>query len=205
MYTPTWHENSYVITGSSGSGKSEVCKILAELGAEVVSADQLAKEVLNSNSKALSEVRATFGDKVFSNGVLDRKALGEIIFNDPKKREVLENITHPLIGELAATKFTELIEGGAKLLVYDCPLYFETKLREQKFKGIILVTAADDLKIARLIQRDQISASAARKRLANQLSDEERAPLADFVIKNDGSLESLREQVIKLGQNFLSV
>ena len=198
MYTGTWHENTYIVTGSSGSGKSEVCNFLAELGATVISADDLAKQALAPGSKALTQVREIFGDKVFSGEALNRKALGQTVFASSMLREKLENIVHPIIGELAKEAFTKLIAAGGQILIYDCPLYFETKLREKKFKGVILITAPEERKIARLVARDGITLESAKRRLSNQLSDKERAGVSDFIVDNSGSLEELKSKVQSL-------
>jgi dephospho-CoA kinase len=172
-----------------------VCKILADLGAKIVSADDLARAALAPGSRAVDEVRAIFGQKVFDNGVLNRKAVGELIFNNPALRQNLEDITHPVIGELAETAFKKLAESGAKVLVYDCPLYFESKLKDIKFKGIILVTADESIKISRITARDGVTSELAKQRLANQLSDKERIPLSNIVIENNGSLSELKTKV----------
>lgn len=195
MYTGTWQENTYVVTGSSGSGKSSVCKILVDLGAKIVNADDLAKIALSPSSEGLRKVRLAFGDEAFNGEELDRKALANLVFSNSSMRAKLEAITHPIIGELANEAFAELSKAGASVLVYDCPLFFETKLREQKFKGIILVTAKKDTKIARLVARDNISRKLAEKRLLNQLSDEEKIPLSTIVIENNGDLYQLEQRV----------
>ena len=200
MYTGSWNEYTYIVTGSSGSGKSQVCKLMADLGAYVVSADDLARQALAPGSAGLKLVHELFGEKVFSGEELNRKALQEIIFADKALKQKLEEITHPIIGKLAEEAFTTLAKQGSKILLYDCPLYFESKLREKKFRGIILVTASDEVKIARLIARDGILEPTARQRLSHQASDEERVPLVDFVIKNNGSLLELKSKVEKIFQ-----
>ena len=193
-----WHSQAVVVTGSSGSGKSLVSSLLKEFGAVVISADELARAALAPGSPILEQIREAFGCSIFMDGCLDRQALGRLVFSNPKLRERLESLTHPRIAELAQQKFAELSQSNPKLIVYDCPLFFETSLKDKPFRAVILVTAPEETKIERLIKRDGITREDALKRLANQLPDSDKIPHSDFVVTNDGSLEELREKVKKL-------
>lgn len=114
------------ITGGIASGKTTVAQAFQGLGAVVVSADQLAREIVRPGAKALRQIAAHFGQQVLrKDGTLNRQLLGDIIFNDDQARLVLNSITHPAIAELAGKRLREAEQGGAPLVIYDAPLLFE--------------------------------------------------------------------------------
>ena len=202
---PSPHQAVLAITGTMGSGKSTASTILAELGADVISADVLAREVVAPGSPALEEIQARFGSSILSeSGELKRAALAEIVFSDHSALRDLEAITHPRIRELSTDRFKAALERGCSLIVYDCPLLFESKLESLGFKAILLIAAPEKTCIARICARDNISEDEARARLAAQLPIEYKRENSDIIIENDGSIEDLRNALVKVIEDLAS-
>lgn len=198
MKIKDWRSNTVVVTGSSGSGKSTVCEMLAEHGALVLKADEFARKALEPSSPATSLVKQEFGSRFFPNGTLDRKLLAQHVFSNPLERERLEKIVHPIVSKLATEAFEQKGGDKAPLVIYDCPLFFEAGLGAENFRSVVAVTAEDEIKIARIVARDKISPAEAKMRLENQWSDEDKAKLANLAIENNNDLQSLREKVARL-------
>jgi dephospho-CoA kinase len=188
------------ITGGIGSGKSAVAKLFSEFGAAVVDADTLAREVVQPGSAGLEAVKGLFPEQSVTqvDGALDRAKVGSIIFGDPEKRKALESILHPLIRASWLARLRQLKTTDTALIAYVVPLLFESATPMPELQMIVLVTAPEDIRVARIIARDTISAQAAMQRISSQLPDSQKIPRSDFVIKNDSSLESLREQTAKV-------
>lgn len=193
------------LTGSSGSGKSTASSILRSFGAAVVSADELARKAVEPGTSGLNRIRDVFGPNIVDNaGALDRKTLGRIIFNDPSAREKLEAIIHPIVQQSARDEIA-LCRTSSPIVVYDCPLLFETGLEKSNLLDCtLLIHAGTQNKIMRLVERDHISAADAEKRLACQMSDGDKATLADYVITNDGTLEELTTKLTALWTTLLT-
>lgn len=186
------------ITGNIASGKSTVADFFAEAGARILSADQLAREVVRPDGPVLGQLVQRFGDKILlADGGLDRAALAELVFADPDARRELNAITHPAIARLAEQRLQELDRSGADLIVYEAPLLFEAGA-EGRVDRVLVVTVAPEVQLRRLMQRDALDESAARQRVAAQMPQAEKVRRADFVIDNSGSREACRRQVRKL-------
>ena len=191
------------LTGSIASGKSSVAAIFADLGAVVVSADQLARAAVAPGSPALAELVAVFGPAILTaQGDLDRKALGQVVFADPAARERLNAITHPAIARLAEARLRELRASGVPLVVYEAALLFEAAA-EQRVDAVLVVTIDPALQQARLAGRDQLDPEAVRARIDAQWSQAAKVARADFVIDNSGTLAETRSQVAALYQHLL--
>lgn len=195
----SWAKDVHAVTGTIGSGKSTVIKKLAELGAFVISADDLSHEVVQPGSNGLKEVITHFGAQYLKpTGELNREALGKLVFDDPKKRAELEAILHPRIATLAKDRFSEAIKQGKSKLVYEVPLLFESGLDQIGFKQIIVITAADEVCVERVKARNKLSDEAARKRLQAQMPTKEKTSKADIVIDNSGTIVELDAAIRKL-------
>jgi len=200
--SPRWQDNVIIVTGTIGSGKSTVTSLFKRDGAFCASADEFARKVVEPGSEGLDKVKEAFGATVVTQeGRLDRQVLGRIVFTDPGKRALLEEILHPLIGEVTKRTFEDaLLQKQHDLYLYECPLFFETELHKTRFKHVIVVTASREVSIARIMRRDGLSPEEAERRITAQLSPEEKAARADIVIDNSGSLEDLEKAYHKVLQ-----
>jgi len=182
------------LTGGIGSGKSMVAQMFARLGAIVIDADQLAREVVEPGQPALEEIAATFGrDVLLPDGRLDRAKLAGIIFADPIERAKLDAITHPRI----RARMDEEIKArrsGPGVLIVDIPLLYEND-RSYSVERVIVVWVDPQTQLRRIRQRDGLSTEAAGQRIAAQMPLEAKRARADHVIDNSGRREDTRRQV----------
>ncbi len=182
------------LTGGIGSGKSVVASMFAQLGADVIDADQLAREVVEPGQPALEEIVKAFGrDILLRDGHLDRAKLGGIIFADPVARGTLNAITHPRIGERMAAELA-LRASRPGVLIVDIPLLYESD-RTTGLEAVIVVWVDQQTQLRRLIERDGLKEQDARQRIAAQMPLDEKSARADVVIDNSGSRENTRRQV----------
>lgn len=184
------------LTGGIGSGKSEVARLLAEHGAVVVDADALAREALAPGSPGSAAVVEEFGPEVLApDGSIDRARLGRLVFADAAGRAALEAIVHPYVGRRSA----ELMAAAPAdaVVVYDVPLLVEKGLQDG-FEVVVVVDAADETRLRRLVDVRGMPEQDARERMAAQASREARLAVADHVLPNDGDLAELAEQVSRL-------
>ena len=183
------------VTGSIASGKSSVADRFAECGAVVVSADQLAREVVNPGSPTLALLVDEFGEEILTEGgSLNREALGKIVFADPDKRKQLESIVHPAIAHLAECRLADLRKAPEDLIVYEAPLLFEAG-GEKRVDQVLVVTVDPAVQEQRLIRRDGLSAAEARQRIEAQWPQAEKIRRADFVIDNSGTIQHMQAEV----------
>lgn len=181
------------LTGGIGSGKSEVSKRLAAHGAIVIDADRIAREVVEPGTPGLVRVVEEFGPEMLrADGSLDRQRLGSIVFADPERLAALNAIVHPLVAARAA----ELQEAAPDdaIVVYDVPLLVENNLAGQ-YEVVIVVDAADEIRVDRLTRLRGMSEADAKARIAAQATREDRLRVADIVIVNEGTLEELQARV----------
>ena len=187
------------LTGGIGSGKSTVAQRFAELGAVVIDADRLAREVVAVDSSGLAAIRERFGDVVLAaDDSLDRGALGEIVFADPQARRDLEAITHPLIG--ARTRALVQAAAPERIVIHDVPLLVELDLAAV-YHLTVVVGADEDIRMARLTGERGFTAADARARIAAQASDRGRRAAADAWLDNNGTVDGLLAQVDDLWQD----
>lgn len=184
------------LTGGIGSGKSTVSQRLAELGAEVLDADSIAREVVEPGTPGLARVVDRFGPEVLDeSGSLDRPALGRIVFADPSARQDLEGITHPLVRERTAA----LRDGlpADSVVVHDVPLLVELGYAPA-YHLVVLVGASEETRLTRLAQTRGMGPEEARSRMGSQADDAARRAVADVWLDNEGTPEALLEQVDRL-------
>jgi dephospho-CoA kinase len=181
------------LTGGVASGKSTVSTMLAELGAVVVDADVLAREVVAPGTDGLAEVVAAFGPEVLTaEGALDRPAVGAIVFADQEKRRVLEGIIHPRVRARAAEIEAAAPEGA--VVVHDIPLLTETG-QAGSFDAVVVVDVPVETQVERMVSLRGMSPEEAQARVDAQASREERLAFATYVVDNTGTLEELRDRV----------
>ena len=185
------------LTGGIGSGKSAVARRFVELGAVVVDADAIAREVVRPGTAGLASVIAEFGsDLLLPSGELDRARLADIVFNDAERRVALEAIIHPLVRERSQAMIDDAHHDA--IVVYDVPLLAEQVAtptdRRDEFDLIVVIEAPEAIRLARLQERG-LGRDDAERRIANQATDDERRAIADVVIVNDDSLDVLNATV----------
>jgi dephospho-CoA kinase len=189
------------LTGGIAAGKTTVAAHWVSLGAIEIDADKLAREVVEPNTKGLTQILETFGPHLLtSTGELDRKALGEIVFNEPTKRVLLESIVHPLVRQRAQEILESLPEQS--MVVYTVPLLVEAKVA-LPFDVIISVEAPEADRIQRLVSSRGMTAQEAEARIKAQASPLERAAAADFILNSNQTLPGLLADATALWDKFL--
>ncbi|MGH3356963.1 MAG: dephospho-CoA kinase [Nocardioidaceae bacterium] len=185
-----------VVTGGIGTGKSAVSRLFEELGAVLIDADALAREVVAAGTTGLEEIVRTFGpDLVGPDGELDRPAMGRRVFDDPTARTQLEAIIHPRV-----RKRSDEIEASVAddaVVVHDIPLLVETG-QAGRFDAVVVVDVPEQVQVERLMRDRGMSEQEARSRIRAQASREQRLAVADHVIDNTGVREDLRPQVARV-------
>ena len=187
------------LTGGIGSGKSLVGEILEELGALVIDSDQLAREVIERGSPGYEEVITAFGDSILSEGQIDRAKLAAVIFKEKDLRKKLESIIHPLVRE-AAEKLARNLPSGA-ILVNQIPLLVESD-GAKRFDYVITVSADEEIRRERLRLRG-LKDYEITERMAAQVADLVREKIANYILRNDGSIDELTRAVEELMANEL--
>ncbi|HEY9287560.1 MAG TPA: dephospho-CoA kinase [Candidatus Dormibacteraeota bacterium] len=189
------------LTGGIGSGKSLVASMFSALGAEVIDADQLAREVVEPGQPALAEIVEAFGPQMLRpDGHLDRPRLGAAVFADPSARRTLDAITHPRIRERMRQE-VEARADRAGVLILDIPLLYESG-REGTVEKVVVVWVDRATQLRRLVARDGLTPEQAEQRLAAQLPLDEKRSRADEVIDNSGTPEQTRRQVEALYRRY---
>lgn len=192
------------LTGGIATGKSTVASLLRGLGARIVDADELAREIVQPGQEAWQEIVAAFGSEFLSEDrTLDREKLRKLVFQDSAARKKLESITHPRIRKLAEARFRELAAEGAEIVIYEAPLLFENQVHLW-LRPVVLVTCSAAIQKKRLQDRDRLSEEEIRQHLEAQMSLDEKRKLADFVIENNGDLEELQQQVREVWEKILA-
>ncbi len=182
------------ITGGSGSGKSQVCKLLASMGAYIIDADEIGHQV-TARSDVLREIEVAFGREVLNaDGTLNRKALGAMVFSSKEALETLNVITHKKIYD----EIEKLLkECNSEIVAIDAAVLKQTRIR-MLCDFIVAVVAPINQRMQRIMQRDYLSEERALDRINSQPSDAEYAHGVDFVILNNGNVENLNRRVIEI-------
>ncbi len=183
------------LTGGIGSGKSTVSQLLAELGAVIIDADKIGHETFKPGTEAWRDVVAAFGEQILTpNGEIDRKKLGEVVFDHPESLARLNQMMHPRMYETVQAKIEECRQQGAAVAVLEAAALIEanwTSLADE----VWIVTAAESVVLERLKRQRGLAEEQTRARIRSQLSPEERLKHADVVIDNTGGLDELRGKI----------
>ena len=178
------------VTGGIGSGKSTVCDYFREQGYKVIVSDDVAKDVLSSDENVKKNIIKNFGEESFANGKLNRKYLADKVFPHEKNVEIINSIVHPptirLINKMVNAELQK-----SNLVFVESALIFEAKMNKD-YDHIILVTSEDKDKIKRVVERDNVSADKVKKRLNNQIPEEQKKSKVDFVIENKSNIDDLK-------------
>ena len=187
------------LTGGIGSGKSLAARYFADLGAHVIDADQLSREVVERGSDGFDEVVSAFGDSILRNGDLDRRALSDLIFADKDAKRKLEEIIHPRVRRAFENAVNNL--DTDEILIYEIPLLVETGAAE-RFDSVITVESDRAARTERLKKRGMLP-SEIEARIQSQATAEAREAVADYVIFNNSTEDALLREVENLWENVL--
>ena len=182
------------LTGGIASGKSTVSKMLSEMGAPVIDADALAREVVEPGTAALKEISRRFPGVVGADGRLDRAQLADRIFGQEQERIALNAIVHPRVQEAYLNKAHALAKQGTEVIIYDAALLLENGL-DRKMDGVIMVTVPREVQISRLIARNGLTRGEAEARIASQMPLKEKAKRATWLVDNSGDLAATRARI----------
>ncbi len=186
------------LTGGIGTGKTQVSRLLEELGASIVNADLLGHEVYEPQSEGWHAVVNAFGEQIVSdNGEIDRRALGGIVFSDDSALQQLNAIMHPRIYDLADQRLKGLADQGVTTAVLEAALLIEAKWTPLVDDVWVTISPEEDI-IARLQERNNMDEATARSRIDSQMPQTERVEHADVIVENNASLEDLSESVKEL-------
>lgn len=192
------------LTGGIVSGKTTVADMFRELGADIIDADIIAREVVRPKEKAWEKIVKHFGVGILrENQEINRKKLGNIVFSDKNKLKLLNQITHPEITELIKKKLENIINNNNRnnVCIVDVPLLFETGF-ENMMNKIIVVYLDPKKQINRLMKRNNLTREDALKRIKTQIPIEEKVKMADYIIDNSNSLEYTKKQVLHLWEEL---
>jgi len=190
------------ITGGIGSGKTTVCKMFEKHGIPIYYADDRAKYLMQHEHFLIDQIKKNFGEDVYVNGSLDRKALAAKVFNDPARLALLNSLVHPAVFRDTERWVEEQREKKVPYILKEAALLVETGSYKALDK-LIVVTAPLNTRIERVTERDKVDEAEIIARVNNQLPEEEKVKLADFVITNSGTLEELEQQVLKIHQKMI--
>jgi dephospho-CoA kinase len=192
----------YGLTGGIATGKSTVSEMLIKKGFVVIDADKIARSVVEPNTEGFNEIVSTFGTSILNDsGELDRKKLGDLVFNNKVHLAKLNAITHPRIKEVIKSEILKYQSNGVRTLFLDIPLLFEGDWHLFSEKNI-LVYASFDIQVARLMKRNNFTYDETIARIRSQMPIDEKKKLANFVIYNEGTLEELETQVMEVIRNL---
>ncbi|EZX35937.1 dephospho-CoA kinase [Staphylococcus aureus C2679] len=185
------------LTGGIASGKSTVSELLSVFGFKVVDADKAAREAVKKGSKGLAQVREVFGDEAIDeNGEMNRRYMGDLVFNHPEKRLELNAIIHPIVRDIMEEEKQEYLKQGYNVIM-DIPLLFENEL-ENTVDEVWVVYTSESIQMDRLMQRNNLSLEDAKARVYSQISIDKKSRMADRVIDNLGDKLELKQNLERL-------
>ena len=187
------------LTGGIASGKTVVSKMLKDLGALIIDADEISREVVAPQTRCWEKLVSSFGKEILQEDLtLDRKKLADRVFNNPEELLTLNSLIHPEIMERIDDRLLAIKEKNPEaIVIIDAALIIETGMYE-KYDKLIVVCAGEKTQIERILHRDELSQDEAKKRIHSQLPLRDKIKIADFVIENEGTLSKTKEQVEKV-------
>jgi dephospho-CoA kinase len=194
------------LTGGIGSGKSAVSNLLSELGAGVIDTDLISHHITAPGGKAIPLITTAFGANFIDpQGALNRAKMRTLVFEDPSARQVLEQITHPLIQQETAKQAIQMAQSKAPYLVFVVPLLIESGFWEKLIDHLIVVDCPEETQIQRVMHRNNMARSEVENILKAQTNRSARLTKADTVVENKSTLDELKPQVLELHQHLLRV
>ncbi|MEN2382090.1 dephospho-CoA kinase [Staphylococcus warneri] len=185
------------LTGGIASGKSTVSELLTAFGFKVVDADTAAREAVAKGTPGIEKVREVFGDEAIDeNGEMDRKYMGDLVFNYPGERIKLNEIVHPIVREIMEEKKQQFLKEGHNVIM-DIPLLYENELQDT-VDEVWLVYASESIQIDRLMERNDLTQEEAKARVYSQISIDKKSRMADHVIDNLGDKLELKQNLERL-------
>lgn len=194
------------LTGGVASGKTTVSKIFKEEGAYLIDADQIARELVQPHSPTYHEIIRVFGKEILEeDGTVHRKRLADRVFSDPEQRRWLNQILHPRIKEEMERRIKGIAQKDPEgIVVVDAPLLVETEIHREMDK-VVVITSREEQQIERLRERAGLTPEETRKIISSQMDLEEKVKMADFVIRNEGSLKETRRRAREVFQELKKI
>ena len=207
-HLPTQHVLRVGLTGGIGCGKNAVAAYLESMGALIIDTDLIAHQITGPNGLAMPAIKSLFGEEFLqSDGSLDRARMRALVFNDPKAKLALEQITHPLIHQKSQEIAAEGTKKQPPYIVFMVPLLIESgqwiNQTPAKIDYVVVVDCSEELQISRVMARNQLPKETIQKIMASQTSRHERISVSDYVIENNGTLEELEVESKRLHQILL--
>lgn len=192
------------VTGGIGTGKSTVCEFFRKFGAKVIDADAVANHITATDKAVIEKIKHKFGDEIYtSGGRLDRECLGQIVFSDEKARQALNQIVHPVLVETIEREIKQTKHSTThRLLIVEAALIFEIGM-ENKFDYVVAVYSPIETAIQRIVNRDGLTPEAVLNRIHAQINQEDKIKRADYIVHNDGDLNSLKRRVKQLYDSLI--
>jgi len=192
------------LTGNIASGKSVVASMLEDLGAKVIDADDIARKVVEPNEPAWREIVDIFGQDILNpDETINRKELGEIIFNDNEKRKILNDITHPKIIQKARERGKTYKNKNVEVVIIEAALIVEKGGLKDLIEKLIVVSSDKESQIERLTKRNSLSKEEALSRINSQMPTSEKTLHADYIIDNSGTIDETQKQVKSLWNKII--
>lgn len=194
------------LTGGIGSGKTAVSNLLGELGAGIIDTDLISHQITAPGGSAIPLITKVFGAEFIGpQGALNRQKMRELVFQDPRSRQTLEEITHPLIQQETAKQAIEIAKSGVPYLVFVVPLLIESGTWASLIDFLIVVDCPEETQIQRVMQRNNMTRPEVENILNAQTGRNARLTAANAIIENQGSLEDLKGEVFNLHQKLLKI
>ena len=194
------------LTGGIGSGKTAISDLLGALGAGIIDTDLISHQITAPGGKAIPLITKAFGAEfINAQGALNRPKMRTLVFEDPQARQILEQITHPLIRQETAKKACELVKLGVPYLVFVVPLLIESGSWTKLIDYLVVVDCPEETQIERVMHRNNMTRSEVENILKAQTSRDTRLAAANAVIQNQGSLDELKPEVLILHQKILRI
>jgi len=194
------------LTGNIATGKSTVASMFMDMGADLIDADEIARNIVEPDKPAWLDIVKHFGNEVLNDDrTINRKALGKIVFDSENKRQLLNTITHPRIIQEIRKSLSRLKESGSSIVIIEASLIVEKGGMKELIQKLIVVSTDEKIQIERLSERDELTEEEICKRLRSQMPAYKKKEYADFLIDNSGSIEDTRKQVADIWQHLLEL